>query len=187
MILRILLLSIVMIPTLSTGQEKGDKTIDVQRSSITIRVGKSGAFSAAGHNHTVTAPITSGTFNDSDKPRVEFQVAAAKMKVEPDPKDEKHQAEVQQTMQEKVLESAKYPEIKFRSTNVEKAGDGAWTVKGSLTLHGVTQPVAVSVKKAGEIYSGTAVIKQTDFGIKPISVGGMVKVKNELDITFDIR
>src|SRR6266478_1978917 len=135
-------LIVVLSPTVALAQEKGDKSIDVQRSTITIHVGKSGAFSAAGHNHTVTAPITSGTFNDSDKPRVEFQVAAAKMKVEPDPKDEKHQAEVQQTMQEKVLESAKYPEIKFLSTGVEKAGDGAWTVKGSLTLHGATQPVA---------------------------------------------
>ena len=34
--------------------------------------------------------------------------------------------------------------------------------------------------------TGKFVIKQTDFGITPISVGGVVKVKNELNITFTI-
>jgi len=34
--------------------------------------------------------------------------------------------------------------------------------------------------------TGKFAIKQTDFGIKPISVGGVVKVKDELTITFTI-
>jgi hypothetical protein len=54
-------------------------------------------------------------------------------------------------------------------------------------LHGVTKPIEVSVKKDAGAYSGSAVIKQTDFGIQPISVGGVVKVKNELRIVFRIE
>jgi len=43
------------------------------------------------------------------------------------------------------------------------------------------------VNQAGEAYSGNARIKQTDFGIQPVrAAGGAVKVKNELDVQFDI-
>jgi polyisoprenoid-binding protein YceI len=179
---------VILLTTVVTlvAQDRGDKPIDVQNSTITVHVGKSGVFSAAGHEHWVNAPIASGVLNDSEKPRVEFRVLATKLEVKPDPKDKKHQAEIQQTMQEKVLESAKYPEITFKSSGVERGSEGSWIVKGALTLHGVTKPVAVNVKKEGGVYTGSAVIKQTDFEIKPISVGGMVKVKNELGITFQI-
>jgi hypothetical protein len=48
--------------------------------------------------------------------------------------------------------------------------------------------VHVEVKRSSDAYTGRASIKQTDFGIKPVSVaGGVVKVKNELDIEFQIR
>src|SRR5580704_13319736 len=93
-----------------------DKPIDAKHSTLTIHVGKSGLFSAAGHEHWVDAPISSGKYNESDSPRIEFTVNAAKMEVKPDPKvDAKTQAEIQKDMQEKTLESAKYPEIVFRS------------------------------------------------------------------------
>lgn len=57
-----------------------------------------------------------------------------------------------------------------------------------LILHGVSKPVALSVNRDGDAYFGHATIKQTDFGIKPISVGGgvVVKVKNEVEIDFQI-
>jgi polyisoprenoid-binding protein YceI len=179
---------VILLSTVASlvAQDKGDKTIDVQHSTITVHVGKSGLFSAAGHEHWVNAPIASGVFNDSDKPRVEFRVQAAKLEVKADPKDKKHQAEIQQTMQERVLESAKYPEIAFRSSGVEKVSEGNWTVTGALTLHGVTKPVVVRVNRESAVYVGSTVIKQTDFEINPISVGGVVKVKNELGITFRI-
>ena len=187
-VLRIPLLLLAVAATL-VAQDKpnnGDKSIDTQNSSIRIHVGKAGAFTAAGHEHWVTAPIASGTLSETDNPHVEFQVQAAKLQVEADPKDNKHQAEIQQTMQEKVLESGKYPEIRFRSATVEKVAEGKWTVKGSLTLHGTTAPIVVNVTKERDIYGGSAVIKQTDFAIKPISVGGLVKVKDELEITFQV-
>lgn len=165
-----------------------DKAIDVQRSSLTIHVGKAGLFSAAGHEHWVKAPIAAGVLNDSDPLRVEFRVEAAKMEVKPDSKvDAKTQAEIQKHMQGTTLESAVYPEIVFRSARVEKLGEGQWRVEGSLQLHGVTKPISVIVKRAGGRYSGKVSLKQTDFGIKPVSVaGGTIKVKNEIEIEFDI-
>jgi len=57
-----------------------------------------------------------------------------------------------------------------------------------LTLHGVTKPVAATVRRTGETYVTKVNIKQTDFRIKPVSVaGGLVKVKNEVELDLRIR
>jgi polyisoprenoid-binding protein YceI len=164
------------------------KPIDLQQSTITIHVGKAGLLSVAGHEHWVEAPISSGVLDESGPPHVEFTVDAAKLTVKPHPKaDAKTQAEIQRDMQEKTLESAKYPEIVFRSTRVQKYADSQWRVEGTLMLHGVTKPMTVTVKSEAAAYVGRARLKQTDFGITPISAAaGTVKVKNELDIDFRI-
>src|SRR5580704_16316349 len=100
-----------------------ESAIDVQRSTITIHVGKAGLLSAAGHDHWVNAPISSGTINES-APRVEFTVQTAKMRVKPDPKvDAKTEAQIQKDLEEMTLETQKYPEIRFQSTHIEKTTD----------------------------------------------------------------
>jgi polyisoprenoid-binding protein YceI len=109
------------------------------------------------------------------------------MTVEPD-KDLKpeQQVEVQRTMQDKVLESSQYPDISFRSSSVERAGADSFVVKGDLTLHGQVHPVSATVHRQGNAYVGTSRFKQTTFGIHPVNVGGVVKVKDELDIQFSV-
>jgi polyisoprenoid-binding protein YceI len=59
-------------------------------------------------------------------------------------------------------------------------------VEGDLSLHGVTKPVSLAVKKAGNSYTAHTALKQTTFGIKPISIGGLIKVKDEVEIDFII-
>lgn len=164
-----------------------DRPIDTARSEITIHVGKAGLLSAAGHEHWVTAPIASGVVNES-APRVEFTVETAKMRVKPDPKiDAKTEVQIQKDMEDMTLDVAHYREIRFQSSSVEKTGDAAWKVTGTLALHGVSKPVTVAVTRAGGAYTGRATLKQTDFGIKPISVGGgTIKVKNEIEIEFHV-
>jgi len=181
--MKLLLISICALASLAAQ----DKAIDVQRSSITIHVGKAGLFSAAGHEHWINAPISSGVYNESAL-RIEFTVKSARMEVKPDPKvDAKTQAYIQKDMQEMTLESTKYPDIVFRSSKVAGAS-AQWMVEGALSLHGVTKMVRTNVKKTGDSYTGRITIKQTDFGIKPITVGGgLIKVKDELEIEFQIR
>ena len=101
---------------------------------------------------------------------------------------EKDRTDIQQTMLgPKVLDSEKFPEIRFRSSGFEPLGEGKWIVLGDLTIHGETHPVKVHVEGANGRYRGTAELKQKDFGITPVTVGGgAVKVKNELRIEFDI-
>jgi polyisoprenoid-binding protein YceI len=158
-----------------------ERPIDLEQSTITVHVGKSGLFSAAGHEHTVSAPIAAGAINDSEGGHVWFRVDTARMTVLP----EKDQEAVQSTMQRSVLESAKFPEISFESTSIRKIGDRRWTVIGNLTLHGETRSITVDVHSNGGAYLGESKIRQTQFGIHPVSgAGGTVKVKDELKIDF---
>jgi len=160
--------------------------IDVQRSTISIHVGKAGLLSAAGHDHTIAASISSGTIRESADTHVEFTVETAKMTVMPDPKvDAKTQETIQKYMETMTLETSKLPQITFRSTRISKLADG-WKVEGDLSLHGITKPVSLAVKKAGNSYTAHTALKQTTFGIKPISIGGLIKVKDEVELDFTI-
>ena len=172
-------------PVVLFGQER---PIDTQRSKVTIHTGKSGLLSAAAHNHTINAPIASGTIRESAPQHIEFTVEAAKLIVEPNPKiDVKDQATIQAHMEDMTLEVKKFRHIVFRSSHVDKLPTGEWKVDGDLTLHGVTKPVSLRVRQTGDSYTTHTVLRQTDFRIKPISIGGgMIRVKDEIEIDFQI-
>jgi polyisoprenoid-binding protein YceI len=181
----VFLICLTILPVMRLAAQ--EQKIDIQRSLLTIHVGKAGLLSAAGHEHWVRAPFAEGTFNKDTPAHVAFQVEAKAMTVMPDDKlSAEKQADVQRTMQAEVLESEKYPEIEFRSTKVEQLQPDHWLVTGDLTLHGQTRSIQVDVKNASGGYEGSGKFKQTDFGIRPVTVGGLVKVKNELDIQFKV-
>jgi hypothetical protein len=164
------------------------QAIDVNKSSLKIRVFKSGAFSAFAHDHEIQAPIDEGKIDSSASPSVELRVDSRKMRVlDPEiPVDKR--AEIQHTMQgNAVLDVANFPEISYRSTAITKTGDAHWKVRGNLNLHGKNRPVVLVVSLEAGHYRGSASFKQSDFGISPIRIaGGTVKVKDEVKIEFDI-
>jgi len=100
------------------------------------------------------------------------------------------------------FEVAKYPEIVFRSTKVEKGGGNRIKVAGDLTLHGITRPVTMDVEYAGPVksppdmggettigFAATTVITREDFGIRwnvPLDNGGVV-AGHEVLIALDIE
>ncbi len=121
-----LAVSLLAVSAMAAAQ---DTPIDVQRSTITIHVGKAGLLSAAGHDHTIAAHISSGIIRESADPHVEFTVETAKMMVMPDPKvDAKTQTQIQKDMEEMTLETKKFPQITFRSSRIGKFADG-WKVE----------------------------------------------------------
>lgn len=77
----------------------------------------------------------------------------------------------------KWLDTAKYPEITFRSTKIELTGPNTANVTGDFTLHGVTKPLTLAATfnggYAGHPYdpnarigfSATGMLKRSDFGI----------------------
>jgi len=165
------------------------KAIDVNKSSLKIRVFKSGAFSAFAHDHEIQAPLEEGKIEEgSAHASVQLRVDARKMRVlDPDTSADKR-AEIQHTMEgASVLDVEKFPEISYQSTTVTSRGENHWEVRGDLTLHGQKQPIAVAVTLQDGHYRGSASLKQTAFGITPVRIaGGTVKVKDEVKIEFDI-
>jgi len=80
------------------GLSAQQRNIDTQKSTMTIHVGKTGAFSGFGHEHEVRAPIHSGTADTGAHPAVEIHVNARDLRVmDPDASDQ-DRAEVQATM-----------------------------------------------------------------------------------------
>jgi polyisoprenoid-binding protein YceI len=166
---------------------RAQTSIDTEKSVMNVHVFKSGLFSAFGHEHEISAPIVQGSFVENP-PRAEITVDARKMRVIDKDVSEKDRAEIQQTMLgPKVLDSERFPQIRFRSMQGSGGAQGKWILEGDLTLHGQTQPVRINVERREGRYRGTAELKQTDFGITPVTVGGgTVKVKNELRVEFEI-
>ena len=169
------------------GVSAQQHNIDTQKSTLTIHVGKTGVFSGLGHEHEVSAPIQSGMADTGSHPAVEIHVDARALRVIDKGESEKDRAEVQKTMLgPEVLDSEHHQEIVFKSTGAEAAGQGRWTLRGTLTLHGQTRPVMVHVTLKDGQYVGETTVKQTDFGITPPGKAG-VRAKDEVRIEFDVR
>ena len=171
------------------GPDQPEQAIDIERSSLTVHVGKAGLLSAAAHEHSVNAPNRRRNHRRRRRQAsrmVHCRRTQAIVRPEKGVPD-KDPAEVQSNMQSKVLESNIYPDIVFRSTEVRRTGALVWRVSGDLTLHGVTRPVSVEGTRQNDAYVGTVRIKQTEFGIQPIKIGGgVVRVKDELEVSFRV-
>jgi polyisoprenoid-binding protein YceI len=163
--------------------------IDTQGSTLTVKVGKTGFFSAFGHTHTISAPMSEGQVDTSGHASVTIRVDPRNMRVMDQDVSEMERTEIQKTMLgAQVLDSERYQEIIFRSTDVNSNGPESWTIHGLLTLHGQTRPVDVAVSYAGGRYTGRAAVKQTQFGIQPVrAAGGAIKVLDEVTIEFNVR
>jgi polyisoprenoid-binding protein YceI len=165
------------------------REVDGPHSTMTVRVFKSGFLSAFGHNHEIRAPIESGQVKESGNLSVTLHVDARRLRVSDPEVSDDTRAQIQKTMLgPQVLDADRFPEIRFQSTEVESKGPDHWIVHGKLGLHGKEHAIAVEATLKGEHYIGSASLKQTDFGITPVTVGGgTVKVKDEVKIEFDIE
>lgn len=174
-------------------------TIDAAASRVEIQVGKAGLLGFAGHAHEVVAPAIAGrvVFDPADWQRTTVSVVfdASALRVTGKGEPAADVPEVQRVMLgSEVLNVARFPIIAFESRRIAVAAQtGASAtalIEGDLTLHGTTRPVAihadVAVDVSGRVTArGTFSLKQTDFGLEPVTAGGgTVRVKDELDVQF---
>jgi polyisoprenoid-binding protein YceI len=164
------------------------RAIDTARSTMTIRVYKTGVLSVLGHDHEISAPVARGTV-DVPRRTVELHIETGALQVRDPKASGKDRQEIQTTMLgSEVLDEPQYKQIDFQSTGAEGAGTGVWKVTGKLTLHGMTRPVTLEVREKDNHFAGACQLKITDFGIKPVkAAGGSISVKDEVRIEFAIE
>jgi polyisoprenoid-binding protein YceI len=163
------------------------KQIDPAHSKITVYAYKSGLFSFAASDHIINVPIAEGTI-DENKREVQFRVNGADLQVLDPKESEKNRAEIRKVMLgPKLMQVDRYQTISFHSTSVTQTGPNIAQVKGILELHGVKRDVSLAVRREGAHYIGSTKLKQTEYGMTPVTVaGGTVKVKDEVKVDFDV-
>jgi polyisoprenoid-binding protein YceI len=94
---------------------------------------------------------------------------------------------------------AKYPEITFRSTRIQRGRNNDFVAHGDLTMHGVTRPVSLPFKVAGPIADPQAGarfgietrlrLNRQDYGIKYGSVlgNGALAIANDVDVIIGLE
>lgn len=99
-------------------------------------------------------------------------------------------------LSDEFFDAAKYPTITFVAERLEKSAGDAGTLRGQLTLHGVTKPVALelTVNRVGTHsfslkhvagFSARGTIKRSDFGMTHLlpAVGDEVEIRLEIEGT----
>jgi polyisoprenoid-binding protein YceI len=183
----------------SAAAEPRNFTVDPAASRILVQVGKAGLFKFAGHEHEVAAPIASGSVvadvQELGRSSVILSWNSAELRVTGKGEPAEDVPKVQGKMVgAEVLDVGRHPRISFTSRAISgrSTDPGAWEllVTGDLVLRGVSREVALPmlVTLQGDELKATGryVLKQRDYALEPVSVAGVVKVKNELTITYSI-
>ena len=197
--------SLILLTLLSAAETRAQGQVSYEfnaaKSKLELDVYKEGLFKAFGHNHLVAAKEFSGRVvldvKKIENSSVTLRIAAGSLVVLDSGNSEKDRRSVQSMMLgEKVLDTARFPEIVFTSAQVakaEKLPDG-WnlTVAGTLRLHGlekrISLPVALRLNGADLGVRGETILRQGDYGIVPVRIaGGAVKVKDAVRIRFEIH
>ena len=131
--------------------------------------------------------------DDSDltNSRLDVTIEAASV----DTKEDKRDAHLRSP---DFLDVANHPNITFKSSKIEKDGEG-YKVFGDITIHGVTKPVVLEVEGGGQVkdpwggtrtgFSAKARLNRKDFGLTwnlALEAGGFV-VGDKLEISIEIE
>ncbi|MGI8494643.1 MAG: YceI family protein [Pyrinomonadaceae bacterium] len=172
--------------------------IDAGRSFFTAQAFADGMLSFMGHNPKFAVRKYGGEIQlAADNARVESMLLIAQAaslslinKV-----SEKDKTEIENTMRSEVLEISRFAEIVFVSKDISmrqiEGAKYAVEINGILSLHGEKrdQKITVGAEIAGKTISakGGFKLKQSDFKIKQTkALGGTLKVKDEVEIYFEI-
>lgn len=172
--------------------------IDPQRSKFMVNADRTGLAYFKGHSHRIAVRDFSGEASltmDALNPASLSMTIQANSLEETDPVFTPDQKKIiKKELDEIVLESAKYPEITFKSTDITGTmKNGAFNVKirGNMTLHGVTRqveiPATVTVQGDTLRATGEFEINRKKYGVNATNAFyGMVRVKHDLKFIFDI-
>lgn len=99
-------------------------------------------------------------------------------------------------LRDRFLESARFPQATFTPTQIEglpdvieEGQDYKLTITGDLSVKEASHPVSfdTTVRLEGDQLSGqaTTTLLMSDFGVGPISLGGILKTEDEVQLNFN--
>jgi hypothetical protein len=172
--------------------------VDPGRSLVVVQVYRAGSLARVGHDHVIASHDVRGyvvpddgradLYLRLDELVVDEPELRAEAKLETHPSAEDIAGTRRNMLNE--LEADRYPFVLVHMSGSGARGDSP--LDAAITLHGVTRSAEapVTIASAGDELSATGRIKlkQTDFGMKPLSVlGGALQVQDEVDLAFTIR
>jgi polyisoprenoid-binding protein YceI len=172
--------------------------IDPKRSKFMVNADRTGLAYFKGQSHRIAVRDFSGEASlttDVLNPASLSMTIKANSLEETDPVFTPEQKKIiKKELDGIVLESEKYPEITFKSTDVTGTmKNGAFDVKigGDLTLHGVTRhiviPAAVTLNGDTMRATGEFELNRKKYGVNATNAfHGTVRVKHDLKFIFDI-
>jgi len=173
--------------------------VDPTKSDILAVARRDGVLSFLAHDHAILATkwTTDVCLHSDTRAKVKVRVetnsllidtsdALAKANVESKISSSDRNSLQQKLMSARFLNAAQFPVISFESSSVQKQSASQWIMTGQFNLHGVSHPISVQIQQQGERLAGTFQIKQSDYGIEPESIAGVVKVKDEIEIRFNL-
>lgn len=169
----------------------GTWTIDPAHSNVNFAIRHMGISTVRGRFDDVAGTIVADAANP-EKSSVQVTIKTASIDTDIKMRDDHLKSP-------DFLDAAKYPEITFRSTRIEKRQNGGFVAHGNLTMHGVTKPVALPFKVAGPIADPQAGgrfgvetqvrLNRQDYGIKYGQVlgNGALAIANDVDVTISLE
>jgi polyisoprenoid-binding protein YceI len=139
----------------------------------------------------------SGTVNYDPKDATR---SSANIQIDPSSIDTRNEKRDTHLKSADFFDVQKCPEMNFKSTRVEKAGDKHYKVTGDLTMHCTTKPVTLDVEglngpvkgpQGANLYAATATgkISRNEFGLKwnkALEAGG-VTVGDDVQLTVELE
>jgi len=178
--------------------------LDPEKSELVVLVWKRGVASAVGHDHAVRATRFGGSITQSDPKHVNVDVTVETASLMPDepalrqklhvgpPVNEKDRKTIEEHLKAPdQLDVVTFPTIHFESRQSTLDEKGVGTVKGQLTLHGVTREVEcpVTVTRSESRLRGSARLRITlsDYGVQPFStLLGMLGNRDVVELVVEL-
>ncbi|HEY0632276.1 MAG TPA: YceI family protein [Thermoleophilaceae bacterium] len=158
--------------------------------TLSVRTKRTGAAAMAGHNLLMHVTSWEATIELGEDTSVALEADGSSLRVQEgtggmQALQDEDKENIRQTIDDEVLMGGA---IDFRSSRVEVAGPGLH-VDGELTLLGETRPLGFDVATTEDgMLTATAVVKQTDWGMKPYSgLFGALKVVDEVEVGIEAR
>jgi len=176
---------------------KGGYEIDKLHTSLVFRVSHIGFSNYTGRFTKIDAKL------DFDPARL----AASRINVTIDPRsiqaDNAPAGFLESLAGKDWLDAEHFPEMSFRSTNIEVTNKNSFRLHGTLTLHGVTKPIVLEARYNGGYashpmeprarigFSASGSFKRSDFGVNygipdpgtTMGIGDEVQVILEIEFT----